>query len=88
MAQTLEQWLEGKYGATDPATVTEITGAHKGVAGDIAMLAKYAQVKVVDFRGCANITGSLRALLCQCFFAHHVRIFRNVPAHVQLAPIP
>ena len=32
MAQTLEEWLEGKYGATNPATVTEITGAPEGVA--------------------------------------------------------
>ena len=33
-AQTLEQWLEGKYGAVDPTTVTEITGAPEDVTGE------------------------------------------------------
>ena len=33
-AQTLEQWLEGKYGAVDPTTVTEITGAPEDLTGE------------------------------------------------------
>ena len=33
-AQTLEQWLEGKYGGIDPTTVTEITGAPEDLTGE------------------------------------------------------
>ena len=46
-AQTLERWLEEKYGAADPTTVTKITGAPEDLTGEWCRSSQTAAAVVV-----------------------------------------